>query len=180
MNKLRAFDTVLDEFRERLASVREEDWVRPSPCSEWSVRDLVVHVVGHNAEIAEMVTGDPHDHSRLGDDLLAEWDRTVVWVHDAFHRPGAMEAMVHHPSGDMPGSHYIEMRIGGYLVHTWDLARGIGGSEKFDPDVLAIAYAHFAPRLGATANARLAAAPTEIPEDTPILEKILLLAGRHP
>jgi hypothetical protein len=72
------------------------------------------------------------------------------------------------------------MRIGGYLVHTWHLARGIGGSEEFDPDVLEISHAHYAPRLGAAANARLSAAPTEIPEDTPILEKILLLAGRAP
>ena len=35
----------LEEFGQRVMAVAPGDWVRPTPCREWSVRDLVRHLV---------------------------------------------------------------------------------------------------------------------------------------
>jgi uncharacterized protein (TIGR03086 family) len=31
-----------------VAAVRDEQWTRPTPCTDWKVRDLVNHLVGGN------------------------------------------------------------------------------------------------------------------------------------
>ncbi|MET0168093.1 MAG: maleylpyruvate isomerase N-terminal domain-containing protein, partial [Vicinamibacterales bacterium] len=44
MDPFDAVDVAHAEFERRLRLVRADQWADPTPCSEWSVRDLVNHV----------------------------------------------------------------------------------------------------------------------------------------
>jgi hypothetical protein len=43
------------EFERRLTAITDYDWGRPTPCTEWNVRQLVNHIVSH-----EYGQGRPH------------------------------------------------------------------------------------------------------------------------
>ena len=53
----RRYGRIADGFTARLGGVRDDQWDAPTPCTEWSVRDLVVHVIGTHGSLVAMVTG---------------------------------------------------------------------------------------------------------------------------
>ena len=101
------------EFERRLGAVTPGQLLQPSPCEEWTVRDLVSHVVGesimsvrllHGASAGESIVG--LDDDILGDDAFAAWATAASVERAAFEEPGAMRRVVHHPAMDMPGPSY--------------------------------------------------------------------------
>ena len=44
-------------FRRRLELVLPDDWARPTPCTEWDLRQLVNHVVGSDFRYAALLNG---------------------------------------------------------------------------------------------------------------------------
>lgn len=38
------YSTIADDFTARLGSVQADAWLAESPCTEWTARDVVVHV----------------------------------------------------------------------------------------------------------------------------------------
>jgi uncharacterized protein (TIGR03083 family) len=41
------------EFERRLTAVTDDCWGRPTPCTEWNVRQLVNHIVSHEYRYAD-------------------------------------------------------------------------------------------------------------------------------
>lgn len=143
-------------FGDLVAEVGVDQWGGPTPCPEWDVRALVDHVVRSNiaavqmldgvalAELAKLDLARP-DFDVLGSDALAAWRRSDAAAVEAFARPGALDAVVHHPSGDMPGHRFAVMRFTDNLLHGWDLARAIGADATLDRVLVDAAHAFLAP-----------------------------------
>ena len=118
------------EFDRRLGAVTPGQLLQPSPCEGWTVRDLVSHVVGESIMSVRLLHGANAEESIvglddiLGDDASAAWATAASAERAAFEEPGVMERVVHHPAMDMPGAQLLGFRIGGLILHTWDLARG--------------------------------------------------------
>src|SRR5262249_10279092 len=81
MNGAEALERSGRGFRQRLVEVESDDWARPTPCDEWSVRDLVNHVVSGNIRYVMILAGEPDDavlrtreHDWLGSDPLGSFD----------------------------------------------------------------------------------------------------------
>ncbi len=132
------------EFAGRLELVVTSDWERATPCDDWTVRDLVNHVVGGNFRYAMILDGAApaavlatHRLDVLGSDPVGAFRSGFREVTEAFARPGASTAMVNHPkSGTMPGAHLRILRVDELAVHSWDLARAIGLDERLDDDLV--------------------------------------------
>src|SRR3954470_9212550 len=88
----------------------------------------------HGAAADELAATRSVDH--IGADALASFDRSAAEVVAAFEEPGALERTVHHPAGDRSGLDLLWLRIAEWTVHAWDLARGIGGDERLDADLV--------------------------------------------
>src|SRR5690349_18972781 len=68
----------VEQFAQKVADVSIEQWVRPTPCSDWDVRELVNHVVGEEWWTKPIVdgrtveeVGSAFDGDLLGDDPVA-------------------------------------------------------------------------------------------------------------
>ena len=105
MDAFEQLDLAAEEFARRLALVGDENWDRPTPCDEWTVRDLVNHVNGgcvrytmllHGAAAAELLPTRTQDH--IGSDAMASYPARTAEVRAAFMEPGALERTGHHPS----------------------------------------------------------------------------------
>jgi uncharacterized protein (TIGR03086 family) len=129
-------------FATRLAAVRAVDWERATPCAEWDVRQLVNHVARGNLNYAALVHGagaadflTMRDVDALGDDPLAAFERSVDECAGAFD--GALDLVLDYPLGKVRGAQALAVRTTDTVVHTWDLARAIGGDEELDHDLVA-------------------------------------------
>ena len=51
--------TAFGATRQVLTAVRDEQWSAPTPCSQWTVRDLVSHMVTSNHAFVRILNGEP-------------------------------------------------------------------------------------------------------------------------
>jgi uncharacterized protein (TIGR03086 family) len=151
MDDLEALSCATEEFRRRLDAVGADQWHASTPCGNWDVTALVEHVSGGNrmGELllhgADAKTSIDGARSILGSDLVPAFEQTSADQIAAFAEPGAMERTVHHIVMDMPGSMLLMFRTTDLTVHAWDLAKGIGADEAFDPDLVASIWTRLEP-----------------------------------
>jgi uncharacterized protein (TIGR03086 family) len=109
----------LDQAATLLESVTEEDLTTSTPCQEWTVSELVDHLVAAPTSFAQMVRGEEVDWSaptpHVGDDRAAAFRAGAEALLDAWGAVGDGEA----PMG--PDWQSAEV-----AVHSYDLAAALG------------------------------------------------------
>jgi uncharacterized protein (TIGR03086 family) len=136
---------LVHDFDARVQAVGADAWSNPSPCEEWTARDVVVHVTNNLFRMsAGLGAGAPRE-------IGADEDVSVAWAEarDRFlgALPGAdLTATLPGPFGPMPADQLIGRIITtDVLVHTWDLARATGGDEQLDQSAVQGAYSGLKP-----------------------------------
>ena len=127
------WELVAAAFDERYTSIAKDQWASGTPCSEWNVHELVAHAAGVQATFG----------GALGSEAAADadWPTARAGLAAAIAKPGALEGMVKHPAlGEMPKAMVLGIATTDLLVHTWDLARAIGGNEQLPDGPVAAAY----------------------------------------
>lgn len=158
-----------------LAAIPADRWDAPSPCAEWSVRQVADHLVDaldyFATTVSGTVSGTP---ARRPADLLDAYRDATRRCLEAFGRPGALAA--DHPFADetQPGWVIANVSLSESLVHGWDLATGAGLPYTPAPAAVA-AVAGFA--AGAS-RPDLFADPVPVPADAPQFVTLLGRLGR--
>jgi uncharacterized protein (TIGR03086 family) len=143
----------VEQWAARVAAVKDDQWVDPTPCAQWSVRELVNHVVAEELWTAPLLggktiqeVGSQFDGDVLGDDpartarLAADEAAAIV---DAI-LPGG--GRVHLSYGQEDMGEYVRQLCADHLIHGWDLAAATGGDTSMDPALVAEVGAWFAER----------------------------------
>ncbi|MFF4347084.1 TIGR03086 family metal-binding protein [Streptomyces sp. NPDC001530] len=178
----------LDLFGDRVHTVRDDQWDASTPCTDWTVRDLVNHLVSEQLWVPAMVRdgatveaiGDAFNGDVLGSDPAASWDTSARASRDAFTEPGALERTVHLSYGDTSASFYCAQMVSDLAVHAWDLSRAIGADERLPEDLLKFTVREVTPYAADLAKTGLFAAPVEPPPGADVQTKLLCLLGREP
>lgn len=189
MTSLDVLPHATNEFDRRVRLVAPDQWTQPSGLGEWTVRDLVDHVVGGNRMATVLLAGGTRDEakaafglSREDTDLPAAFAESARAQADAFAAAGDMTAIVHHPMGDMPASQLLDFRLTDLVVHAWDLAQATGGDEALDAEAVAAVWEllqPFAPFIGQVGV--FGEGPSgSVPDDAPLQERMLDFTGRRP
>ena len=168
-----------------------DEWQLPTPCSDWTVRQLVGHVVGGNRLVTRALRGEPvppleqlgrrDPADQLGDDPSAAWQHSADDLLAAFAAPGVLERTHTVPAGTLPGPAIVHLRVVETLVHGWDLAVATG-RQLAVPDELAAAELAFSrDLLGRLPAGRTPFAPSRPVDDgAPALDRLAALLGRSP
>lgn len=140
------YGRVADGFARRLRAVRAPQWAETTPCPDWSVRDLVVHVVAtHRRVLASLHGGEPGEVEPTGD-LLAQWDAATGSVRAALADPEVAGRTIGGMFGEQPFESLVSRLLcADTLVHTWDLARATGQEERLDPEAVGVALEFLGP-----------------------------------
>jgi len=172
-------------FDQRLHLVGGTDWSRPTPCSEWSVRDIVNHVVGQNFRHVRLLRGGSFEEylavredDWLGDDPLASWDRGNEEYDIAYAQPGALDKVVEYHRGPTTGGELLRWRVFDMTVHTWDLARAIGADDRLDEDLVIAVLESISGPLGSPGSSYFVASSGALPADASPQERLLFFCGR--
>jgi uncharacterized protein (TIGR03086 family) len=144
----------VEGFGERVRAVREQDWAKPTPCGGWDVRALVNHLVYEDRWTPEIFAGrtisevgDRFEGDLLGENPQGAWSSASREAVTAVSDSGALERVVHLSFGDFPGSEYAMQLFADHLIHAWDLARGIGGDGRLDPELVEVCATWFTPAV---------------------------------
>jgi uncharacterized protein (TIGR03086 family) len=164
--------TALDQATAILSNVRDDQLTAPTPCDDWTVAQLVDHLVATPGHFAGMMRGEQPDFASVpphvgadraerfrsaGDDLLALW-----------HEQGAQAKAS------------AEWQLAELAVHTWDLATATGQpSAALDPEVARTGLGFMRANL-TTENRGQAFRPAQpAQDDAGPYEEIAAFAGRR-
>lgn len=159
--------SALDTARPVVAATSDADLDRPTPCAEWTVRDLV----GHMTATLTLFADDP-DTARSFED--AGGAAVAAWS-----APGRLAGTATLPFGEVPAPFALEFPVLDVLVHTWDLAQAIGRDVVWDRDSVA-ASLRFAESTFAGPESRGPAfdPPVEPPPDADDVTRLVRFLGR--
>ena len=106
----------------------------PSPCAEWTVRDLIDHWAGTTAAMARIGRGEPldaddpwgSDHTASSGDWCTELKTNLAAMGDGWSTDDPWAGTVVAGDQEMPAPMIGEMAFVEALAHGWDLARATG------------------------------------------------------
>jgi uncharacterized protein (TIGR03086 family) len=180
-------ESPLDQLELSLAAVavvihriEPGQWGAATPCTDWSVRRLVSHLLGMNLVFAAMLAGEPMPtRVDIADcDLAEEYDSSVELLNARFREPGALERELGGPLGSATGGERLQIRLYDLLAHGWDLARATGQPCDL-PDDVAERSLDFATRQleGVDRTGRFLP-PQPCPDDVNALQRLAAFLGR--
>jgi uncharacterized protein (TIGR03086 family) len=174
----RAFDAVAG----LIGNIRDDQWSAPTPCTDWTVRQVVNHLIGMNRVFAALLAGQPPpprppaDH--VEDDPVGAYRDSAAALQAAFGRSGVLERAYHGPLGTATGAERLQIRLYDLLAHGWDVAQATGQPASL-PDDLAEQSLAFA-RTQLTEQARPGRfGPAQIvAEQATAIERLAAFLGR--
>ncbi|WP_037177527.1 TIGR03086 family metal-binding protein [Rhodococcus sp. UNC363MFTsu5.1] len=178
----------LDATGTLVAGIADDQWSAPTPCTGWSVRDVVNHVTAGNHLYASSlrrhplpatIVGAPPD--LLGPDPAGSFRASADALVQAFALPGALDQQITLPIGPVPAIQALNMRVTEMLAHGWDLARASGQTPHYPDAVVEHQIAFSRALLPNLPAGRTPFAPSRpVPEDAPPLDRLAALLGRTP
>ncbi|MEU6996410.1 TIGR03086 family metal-binding protein [Streptomyces sp. NPDC046465] len=174
-------------FAARVHAVRADQWDAPTPCADWTVRDLVDHLTTEQLWVPALVrdgatvesVGDAFDGDVLGPDPVESWDTAATAARAAFEEPGALERTVNLSFGPTDATFYCGQMTTDLVVHAWDLSRAIGADETLPDALVAFALGEVSPYAAELEKSGLFAPAVEPPADADEQTKLLNLLGRR-
>ena len=157
----------LDQTAGLLDEVTPDHYDKPSTCSDWTVGDLVKHVVASPQRFADMAAGKDVDWSatpEVGDDPAAEFRASADDL-AAKVKSGEAEAI--------SGAALPE-----FAVHGWDLARSIDSDTILDDEVAQQALAFMRDNLTPDNRNGVFGPEVQAGDDAPIQDRLAAFAGR--
>ena len=119
----------------------------PTPCTDWTVRDLLTHLIAGNVKYVEIGRGKEWARGApdvvLEDDPGGQYRRTMDAMLEAWEQPGALDRETALPVGRGRAELALYLHLGETLVHGWDLARATRQRPLWDGEVVEACLTHF-------------------------------------
>ena len=181
------------EFTARVHAITEDQWTAATPDSEWSVADLVGHMVEEHRWAAPLVHGQDVESAAkvvegarslpvdggVGANLAQEWDEAATGSAEAFSAPGALDRDVELSRGATPVRTYLEEMIMDLTIHSWDLGQAVGYTDPLPDELVSSVYEHVAD-AGDMSGSGYFKEPVAVPDDAPTIDKLVAATGRKP
>lgn len=175
-----------------ITSVPDGELGRPTPCSEYTVGDLLDHIAGSTiafggaaakADGPSATMGPQSDASNLDPDWRTTLPLRVKTLAEAWRDPEAWEGMTRVGGGELPGAVAGIITFGELTVHGWDLSKATGLLFEPDPAGLDALFELASQRLGSGNEGARGTAfgpAVPVPEDAPVPDRVLGMLGRDP
>jgi uncharacterized protein (TIGR03086 family) len=180
------FARAVDGFDRHVQTIGGAQWHDETPDDDWDVRMLVNHVAVEQLWVPPLLDGatvadigDRFDGDQLGDDPAGGWSAAVDASRAAFGSDGALDGTVQLSAGPKSVAEYCwEMTVDA-LIHSWDLARAIGGDEALDAELVELTYESILPIADQLQATGMYAAPVLVSADADLQTRLLALFGRR-
>ena len=181
------FDQPARQLRSLLLGIDDDELADPTPCDDWPVAALLVHIIGFShaytqaARKLATAAGPPARPDPA--DLPPHWrSRMPVLTEElaqAWRDPAAWTGTSQVGGATLPAATIGAMAMNELVVHSWDLARATGQDYAADPRILEtlVELLSQSPAAG-TPGMFGPAIPVE--DESELLDQVVCLAGRDP
>jgi uncharacterized protein (TIGR03086 family) len=175
---------------ELVNQLTDADLTAPTPCGAWTLRELLVHMIAQHNGFASAAAGgtelEPWALQPLGNAPIETYKQSAERVLAAFAAENVLDRRFSLPEFSTKMTFSAAMGIGAHfidhVVHSWDLAKTLGVTVDFEPELLktALTVAENVP-AGETRLAPGAAfGPVVTWSGGSDLDQIVALLGRSP
>lgn len=173
-----------------IADLADGDWDRPTPCTEWSVRDVVNKMTASTQLFAAFGRRERPDPGPdlidpaeiLGDDPLATYLDAAIECRAAWRADGALDGTAPSTVGEFPAKAVLNARIFDTTILSWDVATACSIDHHIDEVqaayVLRVAKA-LVPTVRAASPERYRD-PEVLDDGRPLVEQMIAATGRDP
>lgn len=158
MTTMELYRRAQDRFDALASRVPPGKWDAPSMCPEWTVRDVMGHVVWGQEQLRHWATGQEyadrsgapgavHPGALAGVDPVKTW-RAAREASVASLTSDGLARMITLPGlGEVPVEAMVAVWVTDQLAHTWDIGHALGLEIKLDDDLVAASFAGMRRRI---------------------------------
>lgn len=169
-----------------VSRIDDDDLSRPTPCTDWDLGALLAHMIGQHLGFAAAIRDGTAPRERYAPVPFGHraWQVSVDQLLEAVAGADLSATVIEvelHPTRALPVPMVIGAQLLDTVVHTWDMARGMG--EQFTPsEELAQAVLTIAEPIpdNESREAPGAAFARAVPSTGTAWERSLALLGRDP
>jgi uncharacterized protein (TIGR03086 family) len=177
-------ERALEQAEKVIDQLQGTEMDKPTPCSEWNMRQLLNHIYNELAWVPELLAGKTIaqvgtalDGDLVGDDLHKTWHGYVAAVRTAVSN-AAPHTAVHLSYGTVPAEQYLHELATDITVHTWDVATAAGIAYHIPEPLAEAVYDHIKNNIGEWRRAGLVAAAKPVAATATAEERLVALFGR--
>jgi uncharacterized protein (TIGR03086 family) len=170
-------------FTARVAAVPDEDprWADPSPCDDWTARDVVAHLVGAHQLFFGFIELDVPPAPDPADGALPAWEHVRDAMQSALDDPATatkeFDGMLGRSRFEDAANRFVTADV---LIHTWDLARAMGLDDRLPEDEIAPTRAGLEGLGDSMRQPGVFGPEVEPPADADPQDRLLAFLGRDP
>jgi len=182
---IKRLERAIEQVQPVMEGTTEEQLGLPTPCGDWTVRDLINHTVGALVMFRTAADNGEADLAAMSTDHVAGG------IADAFERAGkeavnalrakGVDGTIALPFAELPCEFAYQLISDDVLVHGWDLATATGQKVAWDQDLAAetLAFAQAGLSDPAIRGAEFAA-PVATSDGADAMTRLVAFLGRTP
>ena len=185
------FDPTVRDMARLVHDVPDDALDGPTPCPDMSVAALLDHIAGLSLaftvaarkEAVDGGTAPSPDAAQLDPDWRSRIPEALDELAAAWTEPDAWTGMTAAGGVELPGDVAALVALDELVVHGWDLAVATGQPYDPDPDLLEVVHEFVRGFSGPgqeEAREGLFGPEVPVPEDAPLLDRVIGLTGRDP
>ena len=183
MDGVQQLDEIIPLLEALVDGMSPDQLDRPTPCSAFTVRSVLEHMIGGATAFAPAFRGQATPSAPAGAEAGTteeRWHRAMAELTDAVHSAGAQERTIATPFGEMAGATFARYVAFDGLVHGWDLATATG-QRYLPPSDLVVEVDAFARGLlqPEMRDGDTFAAEVDPPPGASPLERLVAFSGRQ-
>ena len=185
-NIIELYEGAVQQMLPALARVRTDQLGASTPCTEWTVQNLITH----NLKVPDFVRGiiqgnNATNPMEVGGPLPTEGARDAfaagtTRVAELLKSTSNWDQIVETPFGPMPITNWMMFPILDVVLHRWDLAKGTGHDASIDSSLADVCIGAM---QGAAEGGRHTGAfgpEVSVPLSASIQDKLIAISGRQP
>jgi uncharacterized protein (TIGR03086 family) len=152
MTTMELYRRAQDCFDAVVAEVPSQQWDAPSMCPEWTVRDVVGHIVWGQEQLRHWATGleyadssgapgAAHPGPLAGVDPVKTWRAAREASVASLTSEGLARVITLPGLGEVPVAAMVNVWVTDQLAHSWDIGHALGLEVKLDDDLVAASFA---------------------------------------
>ena len=138
-----AFLGAVEVFDSRVQATPSTKWTAPSPCEGWTAQDVLAHLTANLRGLRVTLDGGDFLASfgkPVEGDVLEAWGEQRSGVAAALDDAAARSVDTVILGGNsVPLFVLVDGLMRDLVIHSWDLARAVGGDERLPDDLVAAA-----------------------------------------
>jgi uncharacterized protein (TIGR03086 family) len=163
--------------------VGKEQLSDPTPCSEFTVKLLLNHMIGGLEMLRDAASGgtpQAPQGDQFGDDPAATYDERRAKLLEVVKQPGTLDKTWTMPFAPMPGQMMASIAFMEHVTHAWDLAKATGQDTTIPDELVRETFEVVTPMDAMLRMPGVCGPRIDVPDDASDQDKLIAFMGRQP